>query len=521
MSTPVAVPSDAELESAGAVFGEVLVDNQNIFSTDDRPDARPLFRLANHLHARTRASVVRSQLLFRPGDRYSRRLLEESERILRAEQYFYDASIRPVRYHDGRVDVQVTTRDVWTFDPGVSYRRQGGANSTGVSLEELNFLGSGAKIQLSHATNVDRSGNSITVVDPHAFDNWTAVTAAYANNSDGYSGELAADHPFYALDVRRAYGIDVLEAHQVDPLYDRGEVVDEFHDHRTYAQAYLGWSPGLQAGWVQRFSAGFTEDEHIFSSTPTWSGPTLLPADRKLVYPWVAYDLIQDDYVKLRNHDQIWRTEDFYLGTQLGARIGWSDPSFGADRKALMLSGYAGRGFGMGEHIVVLAVSSFSGRLESGSLRNGVLSGSGRLYLEQASHWLFFASLQGTVSHEPDLDNQILLGGDSGLRGYPLRFQGGTASALATVEQRYFSDWYPLRLLRVGAAVFADAGRTWGATPLTARNLGMLEDVGCGLRFGNARSGLGNVIHVDVAVPLQRVLGVQSVQFLVTTQQRF
>jgi len=77
-----------------------------------------LFRLANHLHSRTRKGIVRKQLLFRSGERYSRRLIGESERILRADSYFYDAWIRPVRYHDGKVDLRVTTRDVWTLNPG-------------------------------------------------------------------------------------------------------------------------------------------------------------------------------------------------------------------------------------------------------------------------------------------------------------------------------------------------------------------------------------------------------------------
>jgi len=63
---------------------------------------------------------VRWQLLFVPGDKYSRRVLQESERLLRQASYFYDASIEPIAYHDGKVDVVVRTRDVWTLDPQVS-----------------------------------------------------------------------------------------------------------------------------------------------------------------------------------------------------------------------------------------------------------------------------------------------------------------------------------------------------------------------------------------------------------------
>ena len=133
---PEGIPSDAVLEKEGAVIGQVIIDNQNIFNTEDPKDDKSLFRLANKLHIKTRANVVRQQLLFKPGDRYSRRLLDESERLLRAASYFYDAWIRPVRYHDGKVDLKVTTKDVWTLNPGFNYGRSGGTNSTGMKLEE-------------------------------------------------------------------------------------------------------------------------------------------------------------------------------------------------------------------------------------------------------------------------------------------------------------------------------------------------------------------------------------------------
>ena len=42
-----------------------------------------------------------------------------------------------------------------------------------------------------------------------------------------------------------------------------------------------------------------------------------------------------------------------------------------------------------------------------------------------------------------------------------------------------------------------------------------------GLRFGNSRSGLGNITHVDLAIPLKRTPGVKGIQFIVQTQQGF
>jgi hemolysin activation/secretion protein len=144
-----------------------------------------------------------------------------------------------------------------------------------------------------------------------------------------------------------------------------------------------------------------------------------------------------------------------------------------------------------------------------------------RYYVEQSKNWLFFTTLTATKGWRLDLDDQILLGGDNGLRGYPLRYQDGTSRALFTVEQRYFTDWYPFRLFRVGAAVFFDAGRTWGNAPLAASGLGVLKDAGFGLRFGNSRSGLGNVVHVDVAFPFDGGASINKAQFLVQTEKSF
>jgi len=514
------IPADEELEAAGAVIGEIVLDNQNIFNLEDVQDDTRLFRLADRLHARTREKVIRRQLLFKSGERYSRRVLDESERILRADGYFYDAWIQPIRYHDGKVDLQVTTRDVWTLNPGFNYGRTGGTNSTGAQLEDTNFLGSGATVKLAHSTNVDRTESQVQVTDQHAFGGWTSYNVNYADLSDGRLRELTLQQPFYALDTRWAAGVSGLNDLQTDSLYDRGVIIDQFQDLHQGAQVSGGWSQGLQNGWVQRWSTGVTYDEHRFEPVSTWTGVTEVPADRRFLYPWVEYDLVQDDYLKTWNHDEIARTEDFYLGTSVSVRAGWADSGMGSSQSAFLFQSSASRGYRSGGSTLLLN-GDFSGRVTNGILYNGLMDGTVRYYVEQSKDWLFFTTLTGTKGWRLDLDDQVLLGGDNGLRGYPLRYQDGTARALFTVEQRYFTDWYPFRLFRVGAAIFFDAGRTWGNAPLAAPTLGLLKDAGFGLRFGNSRSGLGNVVHVDVAFPFSGDASINKVQFLVQTEKSF
>ncbi|MGH8297602.1 MAG: hypothetical protein ACRETZ_19195, partial [Steroidobacteraceae bacterium] len=227
---------------------------------------------------------------------------------------------------------------------------------------------------------------------------------------------------------------------------------------------------------------------------------------------------------------EIGRTEDFDLGAYVTAQVGWADRAFGSSRSDVNFLLATGDGYALSARDTLLVSSVFTGRLDQGQLENGVLDGAVRFYAEQSGYhrfpfrngdWLFFASLTATAGKRLDLENQILLGGDNGLRGYPLRYQDGTSRALLSLEERYFSDWYPFQLFRVGAAVFFDMGRTWGMPELATASLGMLKDAGFGLRFGNARTSLGNVIHVDLAFPLDGDPSIRRVQFLVETEQQF
>ena len=515
------VPDPAELERSGAVIGEIFIYNENIFDLEDPQENKALYRLANKLHIRTQPKVISQQLLFKTGDLYSQRLLDESARILRSARYLYDASVEPVAYKDGRVDIAVTTRDVWTLNPGLSFSRAGGESTIGVELEELNLLGTGTDLELSHVSDVDRDSNMIEYKDRHVLDSWVRVRAAYADNSDGSFKALEVERPFYSLDTRWTTGVFLQDDEHIQPLYDLGEVVEEFASHRKFAAATWGWSDGLRNGWVRRWRIGATYDESEFDELPGSVAPTLVPANRKLVYPWLGFELVQNDFDKFRNHDQIGRTEDFHLGARLSAQLGFADQAFGADRSAWLFAARASQGFGVADGSALLLSGALEGRLESGELRNTVLDGTLRYYVRQSERRLFFTTLEASVGRELDLDTQILLGGDNGLRGYPLRYQGGEARALLTVEQRYFTNWYPFRLVRVGAAAFFDIGRTWGESPVSTPSQGLLKDVGIGLRLGNSRSGLGNIIHIDLAFPLDGDSSIDDVQILVETKERF
>ncbi|HYS75910.1 MAG TPA: hypothetical protein VEM38_07460, partial [Burkholderiales bacterium] len=151
------IPSFAELEAAGAVIGEIRINNLNIFDLEDPKENGVLYRAANFLHVQTRASVIRRQLLFKPGERVSVRLIDETERLMRSNRILYDVSVAPVAYRDGVVDIEVRTRDTWTLEPGVSASRQGGTNRRGATLKDTNVLGTGVLAGVERSYDADRT----------------------------------------------------------------------------------------------------------------------------------------------------------------------------------------------------------------------------------------------------------------------------------------------------------------------------------------------------------------------------
>src|SRR4029078_3732400 len=100
-------------------------------------------RNANCLTRPAHDATLQNQLLFRTGDKYDHRLLDETARILRAQRYLNEATVEPVRYNDAdnTVDVLWRVHDVWTLSPGLSFGRKGGENSSKLTFEDMNFLG--------------------------------------------------------------------------------------------------------------------------------------------------------------------------------------------------------------------------------------------------------------------------------------------------------------------------------------------------------------------------------------------
>jgi outer membrane protein assembly factor BamA len=489
-----------------------------MFDLDDPRENKSLYRLANRLHISTRPEVIRRALLFRTGEPVSARLIEETERLLRANRYLYDVVIQPIAYREGVVDIEVRTRDTWSLKPAISFSRAGGKNVGRLSLEEDNLLGTGVSVGISYKSDVDRRGTQFHIADNNVLGSRTAVAYAISKQNDGRSHSLSVDRPFYALDTRWAAGFAASRNDMNEAIYNAGDKVAEYGHQQSFGEVYGGWSAGLVGRWSRRYSVGLRYEDDDYELEPGPAPPVRLPADLTLAGPFLRFELIEDAFRKDTNLNQIGRIEDVTMGVQSTLQLGRALTAFGATRDLWFYNATLSKGFDVTKDSILLTNLGLGGRYADGGSENQSVGGSARYYHRYGRHVVYYASISADLMHDPDVPGPLPLGGDTGLRGYPLRYQSGDKRALMTLEVRGYTDWYPLRLFRVGGALFYDVGRAWGGENQNTSNPGWLHDVGFGLRFLNARTTFGNVLHADVAFPLNRESDIKSVQFVLRTK---
>ncbi len=516
-----AVSTFAQLESAGAVIRKIRIDPQNIFDLADSQENNLLFRTANKLHIQTRPQVIEQLLLFRSGERVSAQKIEESERLLRSVRYLYDVEIKPVAQADGMVDIDVITRDTWTIDAAGSVSRSGGNNKTSFGLKEYNLLGTGLRVGFSRLSDADRKGTEFEISYPQAFDGWTNVSYTQAHFDDGKRKSAAVVRPFYALDTRWAAGATWNDDDRIDSIYNAGDTVSQYRHQQKFAEIFGGWSPGLIGGWTQRFLVGARNRDDVYVVEPGRIAPALLPVKQDVHAIFFRHELVEDRFVKLKNRDQIARPEFFRFGFFSQFQITRALESLGSTNSAWLYSAFISNGYSFASRQDLFVSGAVERRIASTGVPMTQIGAAMRYYVPQSNNVLFYAALSSDRISGGGIADQLLIGGDNGMRGYPSHYQAGERRALLTVEERAYTDWYPFRLFRVGGAAFFDYGRAWGGLNRNTSNPGWLSDVGVGLRIALDRAAFANVLHADIAVPLNRTPGIKSVQFVVKTEVTF
>lgn len=517
-------PVDNEQLPPGAfTIGTVSLSVNNIFNPRDPAETTWLHKLGNQLHIQSREKIIRQQLLFHSGSPYDPQKLKETERILRQRRYIKSAEVRAIEVCGDKVNVQVTTWDRWTFTPSVEFGRTGGENSTSFDIEEQNLLGLGKYFRYLQEKNVDRITRELNYVDEQFLGSWKTLDLSLHHNSDGNGHRIELAQPFFSLDSRQAWKINTASQEGDVFLYEKGKVADRFHQRGDSHEISYGWSDGLESRGsgaeshsVSRYRLGWFYRKDDFSPVPNVSRGEVAD-DRLLNYPWISYQHLNERFIKIQNLTLMDSIDDVALGHDLTVLLGVSPKGLGSDSDYIITDIAYQRGLQPTPRQLLQLSLRQTNVFGSGSQHDSALKALGSWHFFRRSRRSYVLSAQWESHTHLSRDQQILLGGDSGLRGYPLRYQSGTRKFLLSAEGRHQHRWYPLHLVQFASAVFVDAGSAWNA----GEDPDILADVGIGTRIFPTHASGKTVIHIDLAFPLHAPDGISGVQFVVETKQAF
>ena len=453
-------------------------------------------RLQNRFHIVTHENVIKRDLLFTEGDKLDEQLLQESERLLRKHDVYGSVDVTWTEAGRDSADVFVETEDQWTILPSFILESGGGLVGLGASLEEWNFLGKG-KMLYAEVYNENDIGTSVTVAyeDPRMFG--TRIEGEFIGRTGPLEKAIAFDlyQPFYASDTKWSYGFGGSFSREDERLFDGGKEVSRIRYTRRSLDLMgaMSWGERYKK---KRLRLKYEFTDRAFDSLEMTTTP--LPESELVALTGLKFSLEDISFAKDTRIDKFGRVEDITIGQGGHAEIrraGFPIP-VGVQRWEFQAGYYSGYQFGQGKYLFVDII--FDTWIE----KNTVLASSLKYYWRTFDWQTLAFRFKYVLGKDLETHRQLILGGESGLRGYRAREFSGNQKMLFNVESRLFSNLKVLGL-QVGGVVFLDAGNVWKRDEvfdIADLNFG----TGFGFRIGQPNSPGSPVLRVDFGWALRR-----------------
>ena len=485
---------------------EVL--RSDVFS-DQEASGNPLYWFGNLLHIVTDEPVIRREVWMQPGDRVTPDEAAELERNLREFGLFGSVHTQLVPAGDGEQDLVVTTRDRYSLSLNASVASVGGVQRYNFGLSESNLFGTGKSLGVTGTHTGTERQESLNLFDPQFLGTWHQLAAQVGDTDEGHFANVSLRRPFHHLDDPYTYGADWAAITQRIDYYRRGDSTAEVPLDSDVVHLFAAAGSGPRD---QRQALGLDlrlRRLDYSDATGPDAGRVHVPGDTRDV-EFGPYWTIDDRprYDKIRGLDAFDYDEDLVLGTHLSVRAAarYRDEDGAGTALEPVLDLDATAAFTPWPDTYVTMAGSVTGRVDDGRLVGWRTGAALHAYLLGLPAQTFAGSLTfDAATEQQDLQPQLTLGEDNGLRGYPAREFAGTKRWRLNLEDR-FDTGLELLAVHLGATAFFDVG--WINDGDSSLSLGdAVRGVGCGLRFGSSHWLGSRVVRVDVSKPLDEVGG--------------
>jgi hypothetical protein len=500
---------------------EVVFSAQPIFDESEK-DTYFFHRWANWLHITTKIKTLKNETAFFLQDCYkTTEDLEEVERHLRSKKYLRDAKVTS----DAELKkITVKTWDNWSLLPTISFSRKGGQNSYSWGIKERNLLGLGIYAKVESYKNTQRSGYLINSTIPLFQKNNTDLSLRFADNDDGKQKSVFLQKDFVSFQTNYAYSLGFNEELRNDTIFQNGANQSIYTHDISYKNASYSWLSNNNVNHTLRYRVGITQDKDIFTAvipSVTSLPNEELPLDRDFLYPWLGIDYVEKEFYKLTNIHLITQIEDFNTGWQVNGLIGTGNGK--KDNAAwLVWRGEVKKGITFSDNSLLLLKLLLLGDVYEERDTRLVTRFDAEYFYPFTEQWGFYLNNVSTFSQNQYLDKPISIGGNSGLRGFPLQYQHGEHSVKFTSEIRYYPNINIFKLADLAGAVFFDGGKAFGDSLVENIENNWLYSAGIGARLYSPHSSQGHqMIHIDLAFPISENPDIDSVEIRFQVKQAF
>ena len=508
----------------GMTVCEVTIEADEVF---DPEDVFPMF--LNGLHVVSRDSVVRSGLTFSAGDTFTELMYRDSERQLRNPSQYSIVLVLPVQGEstaDGCVDILVVTKDVWSLTPTWFFTTAGVLTGVQVGLVETNFLGLNDQLAATFNWGLGSWTLGPRYYSPRFAGTRWQISEAFdvihdreLNEYEGFAQNLVVSRPLYESHVPLAWRFDAGGSSRIARRFQGTEIrtydapetaevetIDERWRERTVSvSAEATRSYGVEVKHNVSFGLSVTaRDAEALPYEPVSEvalrsfEDSRLPRQERVLGPGVGYEVYRNRWMTVRNVRTFGVGEEVRLGYYGSVGLRYSEPGMGATARfgrATSVLGYRFRVMGDGW----LSAQVEQGvRLEerpAASVSDVTTSGEVRLVSGLTGFGRLLVRFSGVRLGRNDSNAQVLLGGDTGLRGYPNGFVQSEGYVLWNVEWRTTS--IEVLRTRLGLVFFSDSGATWADT----HDISYVASLGFGVRWMIPQLGT-EVRALDVGFPL-------------------
>jgi hypothetical protein len=468
-------------------------------------------RFAAKQHVTTKEPVIRRYLALRLGDACTELRRAESERILRAQPFFADATV--LAYDDGRggVVLRVTTVDEVSLILGVGLG--GGSGVHSLLLGEGNLLGSAVHADAQWRKGVHRDVYAAKVVD------YQFLGRPYQFRLEGGRRELGSDwgtelsHPFLTELQRVSWRTTAGNSNAFFYFRRPGALPAALRLERSYSDIGGVVRIGPPSGRLLLVGGSISfEDESPATSPVIVTDSALLPdTSSALTNRYVQHQtarlnalwgLRNVHFVRVTGFDALEGSQDLRTGVQLGTLLG---------KGARFLRGNERDWFGSSELYLGMAspvsfaavdIAGEARRDEDGNYDGMLAHGRVAAYVKPINRHTVISDLQWSGGWKQRIPFQLTFADrDGGLRGFRSADVGGGRRLVTHVEDRYLIGRRK-QLATFAVAAFAEAGKIWAGDSPFGVNTPIYASMGLSVLAASPPQSR-RTLRADIAFPVK------------------